>query len=138
MTSILASLAGLGPFALYFVVSLLLLIVFKYVYTTITPHDEWQLVKEQHNTAAALGLGGAIVGFALALGSAAQHSVSLVDFVIWGVAALLAQCLAFALVRFILMPRIVAQITANEVPAGIILGAVSIAVGVLNAACITY
>ncbi len=138
MEHLIASLTGLMNFSLYFFVSLVLLLTFKYVYTLITPHDEWKLVKEQKNTSAALGLAGAIIGFALALGSAASHSVSLPDFVIWAVVALVAQTLAFALVRFILMPRLVQRIEDNEIPAGIILGGTSVAVGILNAACMTY
>lgn len=138
MDHILNSLAGLANFGLYFALSLILLFVFKYVYTLITPHDEWKLVKEQHNVAAALGLTGAFIGFALALGSAASHSVSLIDFAIWGLVALLAQALAFALVRYLVMPTIVKRIEDNEIPAGIILGGTSIAVGILNAACMTY
>lgn len=138
MDPIMTSLAGLGHFALYFGASLILLLAFKFVYTLITPHDEWRLVKEHHNVAAALGLVGAIIGFALALASAASHSVALLDFVIWGFVALIAQSIAFAIVRFVLMPSIVQRINDNEIPAGVVLGGVSIAVGLLNAACMTY
>lgn len=138
MDVVLESLAGLANFALYFAVSLVLLLLFKVVYTWVTPHDEWQLVKEQQNTAAALGLGGAVVGFALALAGAAANSVSIIDYALWGGVALLAQLLAFALVRFIFMPRIVQRITDNEVSAGVILASTSVAVGVLNAACMSY
>ena len=138
MDVVLESLAGLANFALYFAVSLVLLLLFKVVYTWVTPHDEWQLMKEQQNTAAALGLGGAVVGFALALAGAAANSVSIIDYALWGGVALLAQLLAFALVRFIFMPRIVQRITDNEVSAGVILASTSVAVGVLNAACMSY
>lgn len=138
MEHLAASMTGLLNFALYFFLSLILLLIFKYVYTLITPHDEWKLVKEHNNTSAAIGLVGAIIGFALALGSAATHSVSFADFLVWAVVALFAQTVAFALVRFILMPRIVQRIEDNEIPAGIILGGTSVAVGILNAACMTY
>ena len=138
MEIVLESISGLASFALYFVVSIALLLAFKVIYTFITPHDEWKLVKEDQNIAAALGLAGAIIGFSLALASAASNSVSLIDFVIWGVVALFAQVLAFALVRFLLMPKIVQRINDAEVSAGIILGGVSVAVGLLNAACMTY
>ncbi len=132
------SLAGLMNFAVYFAIALLLLLVFKYLYTLITPHDEWKLVKDDANVAAATGFVGAVLGFALALAGAIANSVSLVDFVIWAVVALVAQIIAFALVRFLLMPRIVQRINDNEVSAGIVLGGTSIAVGLLNAACMTY
>lgn len=138
MDQIFVSLSGLSDFAVYFALSLVLLLVFKVIYTFITPHDEWKLVKEAQNSAAAIGLIGALVGFSLALASAASHSVSIIDFVIWGVVALIAQTIAFAIVRFLLMPKIVERINSNEVSAGIVLGGVSVAVGILNAACMTY
>jgi putative membrane protein len=125
-------------FGAYFGASLVFLVVFKFAYTFVTPHDELKLIKEDKNTAAAIGFGGAVIGFSIALSGAASNSVSLVDFVTWGVIALIAQLLAFALVRFFFLPLIVERIKSNEVSAGTILGATSIAVGLLNAACMTY
>ena len=131
-------LIAIGNFALYFGISLVFLMLFKFVYTLVTPHDEWTLIKEQQNVAASIGFGGAIIGFAIALASAASNSVSLLDFATWGVIALIAQCLAFAVVRFIFMPKIVERIEQNEISAGVVLGATSIAIGLLNAACMSY
>lgn len=125
-------------FSLYFAISIVLLIIFKFVYALVTPHDEWKLIKEDQNVAAALGFGGAIIGFSLALGSAAENSVSIIDFATWGVIALIAQAFAFALVRFGFMPKIVQRIEDNEVSAGVMLGAMNIAIGLLNAACMSY
>lgn len=135
---ILDSIVGLGNFGLYFVISIILLFVFKFVFTAITPHDEWKLVKEEKNTAAALGFGGSMVGFSIALAGAVSNSANLVDFVIWGVVAIVAQALAFALLRFTFMPKIVQRIEDNEVSAGIMLSAMSISVGLLNAACMSW
>jgi putative membrane protein len=132
------SLQGLINFASYFFASIVLLIVFSFVYVAITPHDEWKLVKQDKNIAAAIGLAGALIGFALALGSVVSNSIHLMDFVLWGLIALIAQLIAFALVRFVFMPELVQRIKDNEVSAGVILGATSVAVGVLNAACLTY
>ena len=131
-------LIAIGNFALYFGISLVFLMLFKFVYTIVTPHDEWTLIKDQQNVAASIGFGGAIIGFAIALASAASNSVSLLDFATWGVIALIAQCLAFAVVRFIFMPKIVERIEQNEISAGVVLGATSIAIGLLNAACMSY
>ena len=125
-------------FAAYFSLALILLVVFKYVYAFVTPHDEWKLIKEDQNTAAAIGLGGAVLGFAIALSGAATNSVSLVDFITWGIIALIAQALAFAVVRFVFMPKIVGRIEAGEISAGIMLAATNVSVGLLNAACMTY
>jgi len=133
-----ALLTGILHFAAYFGLSLVFVIAFKFLYALVTPHDEWKLIREDKNTAAAIGFGGAILGFAIALGGAASNSVSLVDFATWALIALVAQLLAFAIARFGFMPRIVARIEEGEVSAGIMLAAIALAVGVLNAACMTY
>jgi len=138
MDTIMQSLAGLDNFALYFGLSIVFLFIFKLVYALVTPHDEWKLVKEDKNVAAAIGFGGAIIGFAIALGSAASNSVAVVDFVIWALVAVVAQSLAFAILRFSFMPKIAERINNNEVSAGVMLASMSIAVGLLNAACMTY
>lgn len=125
-------------FGAYFGLSIFFIVVFKFCYAAVTPHDEWKLIKEQKNVAAAIGFGGAVVGFAIALSGAATNSVSLVDFITWGAVALVAQIFAFLLVRFGFMPRIVERIESNEISAGVMLAATNIAVGLLNAACMSY
>ena len=136
--TIMQSLAGLDNFALYFGLSILFLFIFKLVYALVTPHDEWKLVKEDKNVAAAIGFGGAIIGFAIALGSAASNSVAVIDFAIWAIVAVIAQSLAFAILRFSFMPKIAERINNNEISSGVMLASMSIAVGLLNAACMTY
>lgn len=138
MEVITHSLAGLGAFLLYFSLSIAFLLLFKFIYVRFTPHDEWKLVKEDKNIAAAIGLSGSIIGYCLAIAGAASNSVNIIDFAIWGVVALIAQLLAFAIMRFGFMPKIVERIEAGEVPAGIMMAAVSVSVGLLNAACMTY
>lgn len=138
MVALLNSLAGLQNFALYFAISIALFFVFKVVYAFVTPHDEWKLVKEEKNTAAAIGFGGAMIGFAIALAGAVENSEFLLDFLIWGLIAIIAQLIAFALLRFTFMPKIAERIQNNEVSAGIMLGAMSVAIGLLNAACMSY
>lgn len=138
MDIIANSLAGLSDFILYFSLSLAALLCFKVIYTLITPHDEWHLIKEQKNTAAAWAFGGAVLGFSIALASAASNSVGLLDFLIWAIVALIAQLIAFAIIRFGFMPRIVERIEQDELPAGIMVCLVSISIGILNAACMTY
>lgn len=138
MDMLVDSIAGLGNFLIYFALSIALLFVFKIVYAFVTPHDEWKLVKDEQNTAAAIGFGGALIGFAIALAGAASNSQHLVDFAIWGVVALIAQCLAFALLRFSFMPKIAERINNNEISAGTMLACMSVAVGLLNAACMSY
>ncbi|AEP29140.1 DUF350 domain-containing protein [Brumicola nitratireducens] len=138
MDALLNSIAGLQNFALYFAISIALFFVFKIVYAFVTPHDEWKLVKEDKSTAAAIGFGGAMIGFAIALSGAVTNSEFLLDYVIWGFIAIVAQLVAFALLRFTFMPKIAERIQNNEVSAGVMLGAMSVAVGLLNAACMSY
>jgi putative membrane protein len=138
MDALLTSLSGLGPFLLYFSLSILMLLLFKWLYVLVTPWDEWKLIKENQNLAAAIALVGAFVGFSLAVASAAANSVSLLDFAVWGLIALVAQLMAFALVRLVFLPRIAERINEGQVSAGAVVGGLSVAVGLLNAACITY
>ncbi|WP_330961222.1 DUF350 domain-containing protein [Photobacterium sp. 53610] len=132
------SLAGLGSFVIYFAISILFLMLFKIIFVRITPYDEWKLVKEEKNTAAAITLSGSVLGYSLAIAGAASNSVNFVDFSIWGVVALLAQMLAYLIVRLGFMPRIAERIEAGEIPAGLLMAATSVSVGLLNAACMTY
>ena len=138
MEIVMDSMAGLANFAMYFAISIVYLFIFKIVYAFVTPHDEWKLVKEQQNVSAAIGFGGAMIGFSLALASAASNSLGLIDFTLWGIVAVIAQSFAFALLRFTFMPKIAERINNNEISAGVMLAAVSVAVGLLNAACMTY
>ncbi|MBY4676350.1 DUF350 domain-containing protein [Marinobacterium arenosum] len=136
MDALTNTLIGLVDFALYFGLSLIALLLFKLLYTLFTPYDEWKLVKER-NGAAACALTGAIIGFSIALASAASNSISLLDFAVWAVVALIAQILAYLIVR-LFMPKISQRIEGDEWPAGVVLGGVSIAIGLLNAASMTY
>ncbi|MFC3122257.1 DUF350 domain-containing protein [Agaribacter flavus] len=129
---------GILHFVLYFGIAILFLVIFKGVYGLATPHAEWKLIKEEKNSAAAIGFGGAIIGFATALAGAVSNSGGLVDFAVWGVIALVAQLIAYSIVRFVFMPKITERIENNEVSAGIVLGATGVAVGLINAACMTY
>lgn len=131
-------LTSLSHFAMYFGLAIAFLLLFKVVYTAITPHNEWQLIREHKNTAAALGFGGAIIGFSLALASAASHSVSLLDFASWAGVALLAQVLSFFVIKLFFMPKISTRIENGEISAGVVLASSNIAFGLLNAACMSY
>lgn len=138
MDAIQDSLAGLVNFALYFGMSLVALLLFKFLYAMVTPHDEWALIKDDKNSAAAWAFGGAILGFSIALAGAASNSAGLLDFAIWAVVALVAQLLAFAIIRFGFITCIVERIEQDEVPAGIMVCFISVSIGMLNAACMSY
>lgn len=127
---------GATAFLLAFVVAGLFTIAFKYVYQWVTPYNEKALIRAG-NTAAAIALAGALIGYVLPLASALSHTVSLPEFAAWAALAGVIQIAAFTGVRLVALPDVKARVEANEVSIGIYLAGISIAVGVLNAACMT-
>jgi putative membrane protein len=135
-TDIAPSLATLPDFLAYFSLAIGFAVVFVVVYLWITPHREIALVRD-NQPAAAISFGGAFLGFVIPLASAIAHSVSLVDCAVWGVVALVIQLLTFFGAR-LLLPDLPERIARDERAAGILVASLSIGVGVLNAACMTY
>lgn len=136
MLAITDYLAGLPLFLAYFAIALVLTGLYTIIYTLITPHNEIALIKE-NKPAAAVAFGGSLIGFVLPLTSVIENSVDIADMGLWGGVALIVQIVTFFGFR-LLMPKISERIINNEMAAGIWLGAVSIAAGLLNAACLTY
>lgn len=136
MDKLLLSLAGFPSFLLYFALALVLVAVFLLVYVRVTPYREFGLIREG-NTAAAISLSGALIGFVLPLASAITHSVSPADMLLWGGIALVVQIFAY-FVASRLMPGISEAIPQGKTASGTLLGALSLAAGILNAACMTY
>lgn len=132
----LTSLAGLPAFAAYFALALVLVLVFIRLYTWVTPHDEFGLIRA-NNAAAAIAFGGAVLGFAWPLASAITHSMSLLDCAIWGAVALIVQLVAFFFSCIALKP-LPQRIRDGELSAGIFSACCSVAIGMLNAAAMTY
>ena len=130
------SLEGLDEFLVFFGLAIAFAAIFVFLYVRITPYNELKLIREG-NTAAAASLSGALLGFTLPLASSIIHSVHPWDMMIWGVIALLVQLLVFVLVRFTLV-NVTRRIPQGEVASGVLLGAVSVCAGILNAACMTY
>ncbi|MCL9781718.1 DUF350 domain-containing protein [Vibrio sp. S4M6] len=128
----------LGNFSAHFAASLVFVIAFIYICTLVTPYKEWTLIKEHKNTAASVALSGSVIGYALAINGVLQNAVNFYDFAIWSLVALIAQILAIVIVRFVFMPKFVERIENDEVQAAIIAAAFYIAVGLLNAGCMTY
>ena len=136
MVTITHYLAGAPLFLAYFLIALLFTGVYAFVYTWLTPHNEMALIKE-NKPAASVAFGGSLIGFVLPLASVIENSIDLADMALWGSVALIIQVLAFFGLR-LFMPKISERIANNEMAAGIWLGAISIAAGLLNAACLTY
>jgi len=129
-------LISLANFGLYFGGSLVLAAGFLKVYTWITPQDEWTLIRAG-NSAAALSLAGAGLGFVIPLASTIANSLNFRDMVIWGVVAMLVQLVTFVVARR-LMPRLPEDIAEGRMACAVASASLSVGVGVLNAACMTY
>ena len=130
------SLEPIGLFLVYFGVALVFQAVFLALYMAVTPHHEVALIK-QGNAAAAISLGGAVLGFTLPLASVIIHSVSLLDMAVWSVVALLVQLAVYRLVDFLLR-EISRHIEEGNVAAATTLAVASLALGMINAASMTY
>lgn len=132
----MTSLAALPSFLSHFLAGLALLGAALTLYARFTPHDELALIRGG-SPSAALSLAGAAVGFALPIGAAIAHSANLLDAVVWGAVALAAQLAAFAATARFLLPGWRAATERGETGCAVLMAAVSVAVGVLNAACLT-
>ena len=109
---------------------------FKFLYQMVTAYSERELIR-QGNTAAAIALGGALIGYVLPLASALSQTVSLAEFASWALLAGVIQIVAFIVVSRVLYKALAARIEAGETAAGVYLASISIGVGLLNAACMT-
>ena len=77
------------------------------------------------------------MGFALPVANVIAHSDTLLDLAAWGAVAGIVQILAYLSMRLSL-PRLAQDIPAGKVASAIFLAAVSLTVGLINAACMTY
>ena len=120
---------------LYFGIAIVATVIFVAIYVTVTPHREFRLIREG-NTAAAISLGGAILGYTIPLAKAVSQSEGMGDMLLWSGVALVAQLLAYGATRLIL-PALSSNVHEGKVASGIFLAAMSVSIGLLNAAAMT-
>ncbi|MDZ4858445.1 MAG: DUF350 domain-containing protein [Candidatus Hydrogenedentes bacterium] len=136
MDQISVLLQGLPSFLAYFGASIASLLVFCAIYLRITPHREIALIKEG-KVAPAIGFAGAVLGYVLPIASVIANSLSLLDLILWAVIALIVQIAVFVTISMS-FPGIVKQIADDRAGAAIFVGTISLAAGILNAACMTW
>jgi putative membrane protein len=134
--NLLNSIEGFSSFIIYFGSSLVYVLIFCLIYCWLTPYDEIRKIREGH-IAPAISFGGALIGFILPLASAISESEYFLDMLIWATIAMTVQCTTFQIVRYF-FKDLVKEIENNHIPAATLLGFISIAIGVLNAASMTY
>jgi putative membrane protein len=130
------SFAGFDDFLVYLAVAVAYFAAYVAIYVRITPYPEIQLIRSG-NVAAAYSLSGSALGFAIPLASAVANSVNLVDMALWALIAMAVQVCVYVAVK-LMIPNIARDIAEGHVAQGMFLGTLSLAVGVLNAACMTY
>src|SRR5260370_14858458 len=108
---ILQSPAGRPAFLVYFCTAIVAVVTYLLVYTRVTPHDEFQLIRD-NDPAAAIALGLSLLGFVLPLVSAIAHSANVLDCLIWSAIALVVQIAVYFIVK-IPVPNLSAPIAAR-------------------------
>ena len=127
---------GATAFVIAFAAAGAFTVAFKLIYQWVTPHHERTLIRDG-NPAAAIALGGALIGYVLPLASALSHTVSLMEFAAWATLAGVIQIGVFVLISRLAFRNLATRIEAGEIAAAIYLASISICVGLLNAACMT-
>ncbi len=118
-------------FMIYFVVAIVLLAVFMFIYEKLTPYKEFAEIAN-NNVAAAITFGGAIIGFTLPLAAAIFYTHDIFEMAKWAAITGLVQLVVFTALR-----RFVPNIQAGNVAPAILLFSMSVAIGILNAICIS-
>jgi putative membrane protein len=131
----MTSLQNLPNFLLYFSAALGLFGAFLFVYTKVLPLHEWHLIREG-NSAVALVMGGAMLGFAMPLATAIFRSEGLADMAVWAAVSLAVQLMGYAVLRLARRDT-AAALARGDMAEAIILAAASVSLGLLNAACLT-
>jgi putative membrane protein len=127
-------LSTLPAFAAFLALACAVVAVFLSVYLWVTPYHELRLVREG-NPAAAVSFSGTLVGFALPVASVVRSSRDLAEVAVWSAMACLVQLAAYGVARLV-VPRLPRQIAERQVAPAIFLAALSVAVGLVNAACL--
>lgn len=130
------ALSTLPNFLTYLFSALTCLLLFVLIYIRLTPFPEIKLIRAG-NHAAATAFIGALLGYALPLSSAVAHSTTLNDMLIWGLVGLAVQYGAHLATR-LMIPTLNQDIRANNQAMGTMSAGLSVAFGLLNAACMVY
>lgn len=129
-------LGSIFNYLLYFGSTIAMLLIAGFVYVRFTPCDEITLIR-RGNVAAAVALGGAMLGYACVVYSATAHGSTLLETAMWSAVALGIQIIGVELLRIVIRDDWKAQIEKGDLAHGMALGAFSLAIGLINAGCLT-
>lgn len=120
---------------LHIAVTMLILLGAAALYVLLTPHKEITLIREG-NAAAAVSLGGVLLGLSIPLAVSLQASTNLIEIGLWGAATVVVQLLVFRLVDVMLhgLPK---RISEGEMSAAALLVGAKLSTAVIVAAAVT-
>lgn len=124
--------AGFPVFLAHAGVTVVILFAAAALYVLLTPHKEIALIREG-NTAAAVSLGGVLLGLAIPLSASLRASANVIEIGLWGAVTVVVQLLVFRLVDMLLrgLPR---RIQEGEMSAAALLVGAKIATALVVAA----
>ena len=125
-------LTSIFAFLSYLSTSIVLLIAFMTIYVKFTPYKEFELIALD-NAAVAITLSGAILGFTFPLVASIYYTQSLVEMSVWAVITGIVQLAVFLALR-----RYAKKIEEGHVASGVMVATFSVAIGLLNAVCISH
>ncbi len=116
-------------------ITVLILFAGAALYILLTPHREIALIRDGNN-AAALSLGGVLVGLAIPLSVSLKASTNLIEIGLWGVATVIVQLLIFRVVDLVLrgLPK---RIQDGEMAAATMLVGAKLATALIIAAAVS-
>jgi putative membrane protein len=115
-------------------VTVVILFAAAALYVLLTPHREITLIREG-NSAAAISLGGVLVGLAIPLAVSLKAATNLIEIALWGAATVIVQLLIFRIVDMVLrgLPK---RIQDGEVAAATMLVGAKLATALIIAAAV--
>jgi len=127
--------SGFPILMLHSSVTIAILLAGVWLYIWMTPWDEMDLIRRGNN-AAALSLGGAIIGLALPLAFAMAASVSVYEIILWGPVTLILQIIAYRIADIVLrtLPK---RIEDGQMSAAVLLVSIKLAAAIVNAAAVS-
>lgn len=127
--------SDLLSFLAFFGSGVISILIYTLIYTAVTHHNEFALIKER-NQAAAVAFAGSLLGFVIAIARLIESAVNFVDLFLWSAVAIIVQLIAYEVVRWT-FPGLSERIENGELAAAIWLAGISIVAGLLNAASLS-
>jgi putative membrane protein len=122
---------AIAAFAEYLGTSVVLLSIFVYIYALATPYKDFSLIAHD-NVAVAVTFAGAVLGFTLPMVAAIYYTRSLLEMIGWAAITCVVQLAVVVVLR-----GQAKRIEEGHVSSAIMVAALSVSIGLLNAVSIS-